>query len=125
MLEESNRYFKYCDTSIIDKWIAGKISKPKTLSWLCLWLWVSKDYISEKAKDETYSETIKEIRMNVENCIEEWILTWLYNPTSGIFNLKNNFDWKDKIETDNTTKTIDISDDLTPEQKAKIAKQYQ
>jgi len=75
-------------------------------------------------KDETYSETIKGIRMNVENCIEEWILTWLYNPTSGIFNLKNNFDWKDKIETDNTNTNADVSETLTEEQKAKIANRY-
>lgn len=106
MLKESMKYFTNCDNTIIDKWMGWKINKPKTLSWLCLWLWVSKDYISEKAKDVNYSETIKEIRMNVENNIEEWILMWTYNATSGIFNLKNNFNWVDKQEIDQKTDWI-------------------
>jgi hypothetical protein len=104
MLEESTAYFLNCDKTTIDKWMGAKVQKPKTLSWLCLWLWVSKDYISEKAKDPNYSETIKGIRMNVENDIEEWILTWMYNATSWIFNLKNNFNWVDKTEVDQNIK---------------------
>lgn len=99
MLEKAMEYFKFCDN--IDNWLwkwEYKILKPKTLSWLCLFLWVSKDYISEKAKDSTFSETIKKIRLEVENSIEEWILTNTYNPTAWIFNLKNNFDWKEKNE---------------------------
>lgn len=121
MLEEATKYFDNCDKSVIDKWMWGKIQKPKTLSWLCLWLWVSKDYISEKAKDVNYSETIKEIRMNVENNIEEWILTWVYNATSWIFNLKNNFDWKDKSEIEQ--KTEHSFPELSQEQMKKIATQ--
>jgi len=106
LLQEAQNYFENCEKTIIsfDKTNLKTITKPKTLSWLCLWLKVSKDYISEKAKDERFSETIKQIRLEVENNIEEWILQWSYNPTSWIFNLKNNFDWKDKSEVDNTIK---------------------
>lgn len=100
--KEAEKYFKKCDETIIsyDKTTLKTITKPKTLSWLCLWLKVSKDYISEKAKDKMFSETIKQIRLEVENNIEEWILQWSYNATSWIFNLKNNFDWRDKSEVD-------------------------
>lgn len=95
MMKESEKYFAFCDDkkNWLDKWIAWKVPKPKTLTWLCLWLWVSKDYISEKAKDSRFSETIKKIRCTVENNIEEWILQWAYHATSWIFNLKNNF-WR-------------------------------
>lgn len=95
MIKKAKEYFAFCDDkkNRLDKWIAGKVRKPKTLTGLCLWLWVSKDYISEKAKDTRFSETIKEIRTVVENDIEEWILQWWYHATSWIFNLKNNF-WR-------------------------------
>lgn len=118
---KSDEYFTKCDETIIsfDKATLKTITKPKTLSWLCLWLKVSKDYISEKAKDENFSETIKNIRLVVENNIEEWILQGSYNPTSWIFNLKNNFDWKDKSEVEQkisweitTTSKVDKLNDL-------------
>jgi hypothetical protein len=115
LLIKAKEYFKLCDDTIIslDKNTGTLINKPKTLSWLCLWLWVAKDYISEKLKDERFSETIKILRLEVENNIEEWILTNKYHWTSWIFNLKNNFDWKDKTEVDqNITWDITVK---TPE----------
>lgn len=109
LLKKSIEYFDMLNdkNNYIDKWMAWKHPRPKTLSGLCLYLWVSKDYISEKAKDDAFSETIKRIRLVVENNIEEGILLNIYNPTSGIFNLKNNFDRKDKMEVD-TNQDINI-----------------
>ncbi len=112
LLKKAIEYFDFLSDPInyIDKGKDWKHPRPKTLSGLCLHLWVSKDYISEKAKDDEFSETIKRIRLVVENNIEEWILLNIYNPTSGIFNLKNNFDWKDKQEVDmNMDQTVDLS----------------
>jgi len=109
--KKAKEYFAFCEDkkNWLDKWIAGKVPKPKTLTGLCLWLEVSKDYISEKMKDEKFSETIKAIRCEVENDIEEWILQWAYHATAGIFNLKNNFDRKDKTEVvQETTATIKL-----------------
>ena len=99
LFSEAQKYFKHCEE--VTKNSDYKILKPKTLSGLCLWLWVDKEYISEKAKDERFSVTIKKIRLEVENNIEEWILWNRYNTTAWIFNLKNNFDWKDKSEVQN------------------------
>lgn len=121
--EQAELYFKNCDK--LNEWLTDvRFKKPKTLSWLCLWLNVSKDYISEKAKDDNFSETIKEIRLVVENNIEEWILTNTYNSTSWIFNLKNNFDWKDKSEVDNTNTNFDATEMLNENQKSLIVKRY-
>ena len=98
LLKKANEYFESLSKkeNLIDRWTLGKIARPKTLSWLCIYLWVSKDYISEKLKDSMFSEVIKRIRVIVENNIEEWILLNIYNPTSWIFSLKNHFDWVDK-----------------------------
>ncbi len=105
---KADEYFNYCNTNQVETSYGKKISKPKTLSWLCMWLWVSKDYISEKLKDEGFSEMIKNIRMEVENDIEEKAMLWFYNQTIASKNLSANFDWKDKTETD-TKLTWDMS----------------
>ena len=116
LYEKSQEYFAKCDDKAnrLDKWMWGKVPLQKTLSGLCLHLKVSKDYISEKAKDDNFSEAIKEIRLNVENDLEIRTLQWVYNATSGIFNLKNNFWWVDKHEVDNnvnlTTKVVSLPD---------------
>ena len=112
LYNKAKEYFEKCDKTILstDKTTWKVTTKPKTLSGLCLWLKVSKDYISEKAKDENFSETIKQIRLEVENNIEEWILTNSYNATSWIFNLKNNFNWKDKTEVELSEKEATIED---------------
>lgn len=124
--EKAFEYFALCEhpDNWIDKWIGWRFPRPKTLSWLCIYLWVSKDYISEKLKDDRFSETIKEIRLVVENNIEEWILYWHLASTAWIFNLKNNFWWVDKQEVDNTNTNLDVTSDLSEEQKKLIAKRY-
>lgn len=95
---KANEYFSLCDSTKIKRWINWIFTKPKTLSWLCIYLNVSKDYISEKLKQKKFSETIKRIRLEVENDIEEKALLWIYSPTASSFNLKNNFSWTEKSE---------------------------
>ena len=95
MRKKSENYFDFCEET----------NKPKTLSWLCLYLWVYKDFISEKIKDTNFSETISYIRLVTENDIEEWILTKKYHHRAWEFNLKNNYWWKDRIDNVNS---IDI-----------------
>lgn len=97
-----DEYIEKCKEEKIDRWIAGKIDKPLTLSGFCIFIWVSKDYISEKAKNPKFSETIKKIRLIIENDVEEKALIWVYTPTASSFNLKNNFGWKEKIENETT-----------------------
>lgn len=65
--KKAKEYFAFCEDkkNRLDKGIAGKVPKPKTLTGLCLYLWVSKDYISEKAKDIRFSETIERVRKKV------------------------------------------------------------
>ena len=86
---------------------------------MCKWLKVSKDYISEKIKDEKFSEITKLIKIEVENDIELNAMLWFLNPTIASRNLSANFDWKEKTEVDNniswelkTTTSVDKLNEL-------------
>jgi len=60
--------------------------------------------ISEWAKKYTmFSETIKKIKSILEERINRGGLEGKLNPTMAIFNLKNNYGWKDRqeVEVDN------------------------
>ena len=83
------KYFEYCD----------KESKPYTMSGLAYYLDVDRKTIVNYTKDEDYFPTIKRARDKVQMQLEENALMNISNSTFTIFNLKNNFDWKDKIET--------------------------
>ena len=97
---KAKEYFNHCNETMLETSYWKKIPKPKTLSWLCLWLKVSKDYISEKVKSERFSELIKIIRLEVENDIEMSAMLWFINTTIASKNLSANFDWKEKSEVD-------------------------
>ena len=101
LFEEAMKYFQHCDDTKVMNWYWKEVWKPKTLTWLAKWLWVAKDYISEKLKDESYSEMIKYIRSVVENDIEEKAMLWVYNSTIASKNLSANFNWVDKSQVDN------------------------
>ena len=120
LYQKSQEYFKHCNDTIVETSYWKKINIPKTLSWLCLWLKVSKDYISEKLKDESFSEMIKYIRWVVENDIEEKAMLWVYNPTIASKNLSANFDWKEKSEVDNKI-SWELKTDITDWQAQLIA----
>ena len=87
--EKINAYFKYCE----DK------DKPYTMSGLAYYLGIDRKTLLNYSKDEDYFPTIKKARDRVQMQLEENALLNKGNPTFTIFNLKNNFDWKDKIET--------------------------
>lgn len=52
--------------------------------------------------NEEITESIKKIKSLFENRINKGALTNSLNATMAIFNLKNNYGWKDKHETDLT-----------------------
>lgn len=96
-------YFKLCD----------KLNKPYTLSGLALSLDMDRKTLYNYSKEEAFFPTIKKAKEKVEAQLEENALLGKYNSTFAIFNLKNNFDWKDKQEVDTTTTNrITIVNDL-------------
>ncbi len=87
-----NEYFEYCEG----------YGKPLTMSGLAYFLNVDRQTIINYSNREDYFDTIKRARERVLMDTEERLQT-SGQPTTGIiFALKNNYDWKDKVETENT-----------------------
>ena len=80
-----------------------------TMSGLALSLNVDRKTIVNYSHNEKYFPTIRKARATIESFIE----TRLYggNVTGCIFNLKNNFDWKDKQEVETKDTTHEVTDE--------------
>ena len=83
-------YFQYAD----------KNNKPYTVTGLAIYLDVDRKTITNYESHEEYFPTIKRAKVRIENWLEENALMGGTNTTMTIFNLKNNFDWKDKQDID-------------------------
>ncbi len=88
---------------------AGELEYLPTMAGLALSLDVDRKTIVNYSHREEYFPTIRKARAKIESFIE----TRLYgnNVTGCIFNLKNNFDWKDKHEVETKDTTQDVSDE--------------
>lgn len=93
--EKINAYFNYCEEK----------EKPYTMSGLAYYLEVSRQTLVNYSNKDEYFDTIKKARDRVQMQLEENALSNKANPTFTIFNLKNNFDWKDKMEVEKTDMT--------------------
>lgn len=115
-----NEYFEWCDEQTRETFDnKGNMRigyKPYTVSGLCLYLDIHTDTLLDYEKnDPKFSLTIKMAKKKVENWIEEHALMRDVDNTSAIFNLKNNFGWRDKQEIESVNKNentnVTISDD--------------
>lgn len=103
-------YFKDCDEQskiiINDKGQTKVVYKPYTITGLCLALDIeSTTTLTDYENNPMFSRAVKMAKKIVENWVEEKSLTGDINATTAIFNLKNNFGWKDKTEVETTDKT--------------------
>jgi hypothetical protein len=96
------------------------IENPSILA-MCRSIGITRETLCQYEKRETFSDTIKEAKAR----IEEYLENQLYRKdqvTGIIFNLKNNFGWKDKQEIETTGETtvnnkIDLSNFTTEQLK--------
>ena len=86
--EKINAYFNYCEEK----------EKPYTMSGLAYYLGISRQTLVNYSNQDQFFDTIKKARDRVQMELEEIALSNKANPTFTIFNLKNNFDWKDSNE---------------------------
>ncbi len=108
-----DEYFKMCDEK----------EKPYTITGLCLYLDIDRVTLLRYEEKAEFCSTIKRAKNRVENYVEENSLKGLLNPTVSIFNLKNNFGWKDKqeIETNQNIKIDNPYKELSVEELKKLA----
>lgn len=81
---------------------------------MCLHIGIHRDNLLEYAKLPEFHDTIKSAKSKIERYLEEQL--YRRDQVTGIiFNLKNNFEWKDKQEVESkndTTMTIKLEGDL-------------
>lgn len=92
-----NEYFDKCD----------KTGKPYTVTGLAIELDMSRKMLLEYCdrvdeNGDSFRNSIKKAKDRCEAKIEEGLLSGKYNATGAIFNLKNNYGWKDKQEQEIT-----------------------
>lgn len=109
--EKVKAYFHSCDNrkkEVVTKGAVCTITKPKpyTVEGLASFLEVDRKTLLNYEKEEGYEEyflTIKKAKAKIlANLMERGLEGENVAPTT-IFNLKNNYDYKDKTETDLTT----------------------
>ena len=96
--------------------IADLASPILTMSGLARRLGLSRQGLIDYSKKEEFFDTIKELREMVHESVEERLLSGVAQ-TGSIFNLKNNFGWKDKTEQEvsSTVKSIVVRDNRDKE----------
>ena len=90
MQEKIDKYFEDCKLN----------NRPYTITGLGLALDMSRQDLINYSKKEKFFDTIKKAKMRVENYLEERLINDS-SATGIIFNLKNNYGWKDKQENVN------------------------
>lgn len=101
-LEEKVESFFISDDAFLINYKDGGEEKTfaPTISGLALHLGVDRRTIVNYSNKEEYFPTIKKARARIEAHLEKKLFG--NNVTGLIFNLKNNFDWKDKSEVAQT-----------------------
>jgi hypothetical protein len=72
--------------------------KPYTITGLAVALDTSRETLLDYQEREEFSDTIKKAKARIHAFAENRLFE--NNPTGVIFNLKNNFGWKDRTETE-------------------------
>ena len=98
-------YFAKCDARVTTKFdkdgnmTATSNPEPYTMSGLALSVGVDRQTILNYSNKDNFFGTIKAARSKVEQDVERRLME-TQNQTGAIFNLKNNFNWVDKSESD-------------------------
>lgn len=107
--EKIDAYFNSC-YKVNGEWVKECV-RPLTISWLALELETSRQTLINYEQKEQFFDTIKKAKQKIESWTEEQLYRNT-QVTGVIFNLKNNYDWKDKSEVDNNTKISVVWDVL-------------
>lgn len=91
MQEKIDKYFIECDVK----------NEPYTVTGLALALDVDRRTLLNYSEKDEFFPTIKKAKLKVENYLEKRLIN--DSSTTGIiFNLKNNYDWRDKQEIEHS-----------------------
>lgn len=91
--EKIKEYFDECEEK----------GKKPFITELAVYLDTSRQTLCNYEKKDGFFDTIKRAKEKCEMELERNLIEGKVNPTGSIFNLKNNYGWKDRNETDITT----------------------
>ena len=99
MQRDIDKYFADCDEN----------KKPYTVSGLAYSLGTTRRTLLDYEEKDEFSHTIKSAKAKIEMFNEELLYSKDVSTTGVIFNLKNNYNWKDKqeIEADLSVKRLE------------------
>lgn len=99
MQRDIDKYFAECDEK----------QKPYTVSGLAYSLDTTRRTLLDYEEKDEFSHTIKKAKAKIEKFNEELLYSKDVSTTGVIFNLKNNYNWKDKqeIEADLSVKRLE------------------
>ena len=92
--EKINEYFAKCE---------AKGEKP-LITELALFLDTTRETLCDYRDKDEYSDSIKKAKLRCQVALERNLVEGKVNPTGTIFNLKNNYGWRDKTEVENEHK---------------------
>lgn len=104
-------YFIKCDED----------NRPYTMSGLALALGIDRITLINYGKNDLFFTLVKEAKDKVQAQLEENALIGKGNAVFTIFNLKNNYGWKDTIENNNNVQ-VDKLDEILNEIKGEANK---
>lgn len=89
-----------------DAWVEidGKAMCIPTVEGLAYTLGLSRQGLNEYSGKDEFSDTVKRAKQRIAIALEQKL--WSNNVTGAIFNLKNNFGWKDKQEVEQSGVTV-------------------
>lgn len=96
--EKIEHYFESCHN------MNGDLIRPYTISGLALALDTSRQTLLDYEDKEEYSDTIKKAKAKIENFAEEQLFT-NRNTAGVIFNMVNNWGWRNKQDVEAKTDT--------------------
>ena len=87
--------------AIIDKYFDDmeELGRPLTITGLAFALEIDREQLINYTNKDKFADTLKRARQRIYVYAEESLWT-SRNPAGPIFNLKNNYGWKDKQEVD-------------------------
>lgn len=117
-----DEYFNWCDARIqqvyspkLESVIEVINPAPYTMAGLARRIGMSRQALSEYANSDKFGDTIKEARAKVQEDVETRLME--KQATGAIFNLKNNFGYRDEKQLDHTSKGESINTkELTDEE---------
>lgn len=131
MQDVIDEYFAECDNRIKEihtkegDSVGVNVPEPYTMSGLAYALGMSRQTVIDYKNKDEFLDTIKRARARVERDVERRLMEGTTGAAGPIFNLKNNFSWRDKSEVESSGEITHKFEDMDDEELERAIKARQ